>query len=164
MKKKTYQLFRALPLRVSFFLEICFFLFVIFVFIFPSVLNEKPLTVPPKLEISSFFFIKVFIFAMFEELIYRLYLPFQMERFYCLKNGQNGKVKRIFIIISNIFFGFAHFYLGIYNIVFAFISGLFFSLIYEYVKKKINSSFAFFIISFVHFCYNAVAFWIFFRV
>lgn len=157
--KKVYLNLSSFWAKVSFFLEVCFFLFVIFTLIFPSILNDESLTLPSKLQIDVFFF-RVLIFAMFEELIYRVYLPIQMERFYDLKNKQDVKLKKklAFIIISNIFFAFAHSYLGIFNIIFAFIIGLIFSLMYEYIKKKNNVYCAFFTISLLHFFYNAIVF------
>lgn len=157
--KRAHRNLSSFLSKASFFLEICFFLFVIFTLIFPSILNHEPLTLPSKSEMDIFFF-RVLIFAMFEELIYRVYLPIQMGRFYDLKNKQDGKLKKrlAFIIISNIFFAFAHSYLGIFNIVFAFIMGLIFSLMYENIKKKINVYCAFFTISLIHFFYNAVVF------
>jgi|GEM_PF-1501436 hypothetical protein len=165
MKKKTYQHIQTTlsQTKTGYFIEICLFLFVMLALVFPSILNDKPLILPVKpkgLLDTFFFFFRVLILAMFEELIYRVYIPFQMRRFYYLKNRQDDKpIIKQSIIISNIIFALAHSYLGFYNIIFAFIGGAGFSLIYEIIKNKITVYFAFFTISLVHFFYNAITFW-----
>ena len=163
MKKKLYQKIQSLlsPLKTSFFIQLSLFLFVLFFLIFPSILNRQEFTLPTKpktLFDALFFFSGVLIFAMFEELIYRVYIPFQLKSLYnfFVKLKINSVETIIFSRISNIFFALAHSYLGIYNVVFALIMGGFFSLIYETIKLKKQWSCAFLIISFLHFCYNTI--------
>ena len=168
MKKKFYWSLQIKPpsTKIRLFIEFFFFLFILFVLVFPSILTSNALLLPKKhgtLQDGLFFLSKIFILAMSEELIYRVYLPHQMMHFYILKNKNDAKfkdVRKVFYLISNIFFAFAHAYLGIFNILFAFVLGEIFSLIYEYIGKKNNFCFAFFIISFTHFFYNSCAFWI----
>ena len=164
MKKKTYNHLQIMLFsnKTIFFIEFCFFYFVIIAIVIPSILNNRILVIPTKLELNAFFFFRVFIFATFEELIYRVYLPFQMDRFYFLINRCNVQLKKLnpFILVSNVLFAFAHSYLGVYNIIFAFIVGIGFSLIYKYVKEKVNIYSAIFTISLIHFFYNSIAFYI----
>ena len=159
MKKRLFQPLHS-QFPNSFFFELILFLFVIFTIVLPSVATSRMFIVPSKPEthwgVCAFFF-KVFIFATSEELLYRLYLPFQMKRFFLNKDGVMNKRKEQFvIIISNMLFALAHLYLGILNSCFAFIMGTFFSFIYEIIKRHLNSFYAFSTISLIHFCYNSV--------
>ncbi|MGP1438747.1 MAG: CPBP family intramembrane glutamic endopeptidase [Treponema sp.] len=143
--------------------EIIFFLLVMFTIVLPSISENHTFTMPikPKTYFEFFlFFGKVFILAMFEELIYRVYLPIQMKRFYNIKTSfRKEKLEKLFFsLVSNLFFAWAHLYLGIWNVCFAFIMGLFFSFIYEYVNGKFNFYLAFLMISLIHFFYNSIVF------
>lgn len=147
---------------ISFFLELLLFLFIFTTIILPTIFTSHTFILPTKSQSYThayLFFAKIFICAMFEELIYRVYLPFQMKRFFLKQNWIiKQRENKIFIIISNILFALAHSYLGILNVCFAFIMGLFFSFIYEYLKK--NTYVAFFMISLIHFFHNAIMFYI----
>lgn len=166
MKKKLSLQTQSSLNRISFFIEFPLFLFVVFALVLPCILNERIFVIPSRPETLQeilYFLVRIFVFATFEELIYRVYLPTQMTRLYVSRNRYYNQLKKkekyIFHIISNIFFAFAHSYLGVFNILFAFISGIIFSLIYEYVNKKLNMLCAVFLISLFHFFYNSVAFY-----
>lgn len=159
MKKRLFQPLHSQFPNSSFF-ELGLFLFVIFTIVLPSIATRHTFIMPLKPEthwdVFAFFF-KVFIFAMFEELIYRVYLPFQMKRFFLTQDDVvNKRKEQLFIIISNILFSLAHLYLGTLNSIFAFIIGLFFSFVYEIIKRYRNIFYAFFTISLIHFCYNSI--------
>ena len=157
--KKRFSLLQK-PFTTSSFLELLLFFFVLTTIVLPSMFTSHTFTLPikPQNYMQAYlFFAKIFICAMFEELIYRVYLPFQMKRFFLKQNWIiKQRENKIFIIISNIFFALAHSYLGILNVCFAFIMGFFFSFIYEIIKRHLNSFYAFSTISLIHFCYNSV--------
>ena len=165
MKKKPSQNIQILlsSSKTGFFTQFCFFLFVLFVFVFPSIFNTQGFALAKKPKIlfdTLYFFSNILIIAMFEELIYRVYIPFQLKTLYnFFMIVKKNKIETIiFSLISNIFFALAHSYLGIYNVIFAFIMGNIFSLIYEIIKLKKNGYYAFFAVSLFHFFYNAIAF------
>lgn len=161
MKKRLFQPLQVMFLN-SFFFELVLFLFIIFAIVLPSILTTHTFVLPARpsnYQALSLFLFKIFFLAMFEELIYRVYLPFQLKRFF-LKQDEfmNMRKSYVFILISNFLFAMAHLYLGLVNVFFAFVMGLFFSFIYAFFKK--NAYIAFFVISLIHFIYNTIAFYI----
>lgn len=104
-------------------------------------LNNKNFLPPPKpqswFEISILV-LRTLLFAAYEEVLYRLYLPFRIKSFY----GTNPEKFRTYFTASEvfpvIFFAAAHRYLGLFNVLYALTVGIIFRVLYFTLKKKIE--------------------------
>lgn len=115
------------------------FIFIFTIFVLPPILNSRDFILPPRPE--GFFYILVFIskivfFAAYEEILYRLYLPYRIKSFY----GQAINSLKYYFWISEIFpiifFALAHRYLGMFNVLYAAVAGIIFRALYIFIQKK----------------------------
>ena len=90
--------------------------------------------------------IQIVILCFYEEVLYRMYLYFSLNKFLnfisekFIKKNFNAKIIEITsIFLVAILFALAHLYSGIINVLFAFIASLVFSLIYRNTKNIIFS-------------------------
>ncbi|UTC63497.1 CPBP family intramembrane metalloprotease [Treponema sp. OMZ 788] len=114
------------------------FIFIFVIFVLPPILNNKTFTPPPQPE--GFFYILIFIskivfLAAYEEILYRIYLPYRIKSFY-EKNSQNCKLAAVSEILPIIFFASAHRYLGIFNVLYAAAAGIIFRSLYVIIQNK----------------------------
>ena len=112
------------------------FIFIFTIFVLPPMLNKRDFTPPPQPE--GFFYVLVFIskivfFAAYEEILYRIYLPYRIKSFYGENPESFKSALAVYEILPVIFFALAHRYLGFLNVIYAAAAGL-------YVLIKKNSS------------------------
>ena len=88
--------------------------------------------------------IQIVVLCFYEEVLYRMYLYFSINRVLNFINKKynkkisNSKVSETISIFSvAILFALAHLYSGIFNVIFAFLASLIFSLVYKYTKNII---------------------------
>ena len=130
------------------FLSLCFIVFFLETIAFFLKSNNPQISgAPLDKKIKIFFCLLNFIFsAFFEEVIYRLYLPQQLKRFF--SNIQNEKIKKyIPELITIILFALAHKYLGIYAMINAFFACIVLRICYIKTQNIITNTIA-------HFLYN----------
>ena len=118
------------------------FIFIFSIFVLPPILNTGNFTLPSKPE--GFFNIlafmgKIVFLASYEEILYRIYLPFRIKSFY----GENSGFFKSCFLSSEVFpilcFAFAHRYMGSFNVLYAMAAGIIFRLLYIIIKKNIES-------------------------
>lgn len=135
--------------------DLFIFFCVLTFFVFPPIFSGSNFNLTPKPSYISAFFLqvfKIFFAASFEEILYRAYLPFQINRLVCLKEN---KAVRIFAeSIPVLLFALAHRYLSFGNVVLAFAAGIVFRLIFLAVKNKADSLIALLAVCLLHGFYN----------
>ncbi|UTC77714.1 CPBP family intramembrane metalloprotease [Treponema sp. OMZ 799] len=118
------------------------FIFIFIIFVLPPMLNNRAFTSPPQPE--GVFYILLFIskivfFAAYEEILYRIYLPYRIKSFY----GKNPQAFKSYITASEIlpiiFFALAHRYLGLFNVLYAMAAGIIFRILYILIQKKFGT-------------------------
>ena len=113
--------------------------------------NQQNVTISPINSKKELFYciLKFCLAAFYEEVIYRLYLPEQLKRFF--KNTQN-KITQIYIpeIITIILFALGHKYLGIFAVINACIACVILRICYLKTKNIFAGTIA-------HFMYNFVS-------
>lgn len=115
------------------------FIFIFTIFVLPPMLNKKDFTPPPQPE--SFFYVLVFIskivfFAAYEEILYRIYLPYRIKSFYGENPESFKSAFAVYEILPVIFFALAHRYLGFLNVLYAAAAGIIFRSLYVLIQKK----------------------------
>ena len=111
------------------------FIFIFTIFVLPPMLNKRDFTPPPQPE--GFFYVLVFIskivfFAAYEEILYRIYLPYRIKSFYGENPESFKSAFAAYEILPVIFFALAHRYLGPFNVLYAAAAG-----IISYTKKSL---------------------------
>ena len=106
------------------------FIFIFSIFVLPPILNTG------NFNILAFMGKMVFL-ASYEEILYRIYLPFRIKSFY----GENSGFFKSCFLSSEVFpilcFAFAHRYMGSFNVLYAMAAGIIFRLLYIIIKKNI---------------------------
>ncbi len=131
-------------------------------FVLPPMLNTQKfedIIIPKAFFKLILFIFEVFALATYEELLYRVYLPYRIKSF---------KNNKFFFMCSEFFpifvFALAHRYLGLANILYAFVMGALFRVIYLFFKKlfakryakKYSIAFSFLLLSFIHGLHNII--------
>ena len=127
---------------------LCFIAFILEAIAFFLNSNNPQFSVAPLDNKTKIFFclLNFILSAFFEEVIYRLYLPQQIKRFF--SNIHNEKIKKyIPELITIILFALAHKYLGIYAIINAFFACIILRICYIKTQNIFTNTFA-------HFLYN----------
>lgn len=115
------------------------FIFIFLVFVLPPILNNRDFAPPPPPK--GIFYILVFISKIvfssaYEEILYRIYLPYRIKSFY----GKTPQTFKSYITASEglpiIFFALAHRYLGLFNVLYAMAAGIIFRILYVLIQKK----------------------------
>ncbi|AIN94727.1 CPBP family glutamic-type intramembrane protease [Treponema putidum] len=121
------------------------FIFIFTVFVIPPMLNTRAFIPPNKPEgffYSLIFISKIVFFAAYEEILYRIYLPYRIKSLY----GQRAHtIKYCFWsseIFPIIFFALAHRYLGFLNVLYAMAAGIIFRILYVLIQKKFGTKYS----------------------
>lgn len=97
--------------------------------------------------------------ASYEELLYRVYLPFRLKSFFYIKPTSSNKKTTFFLItecIPLICFAFAHVAYGLANVGYAFCAGTIFRKLYTFIKNKFNCKIAFICVLTLHALHNII--------
>ena len=133
------------------FISLFFVAFVLESIAFLTKQNQQNVTIFPINSKTDLFYciLKFCLAAFYEEVMYRLYLPEQLKRFF--KNTQN-KITQIYIpeIITIILFALGHKYLGIFAVINACIACVILRICYLKTKNIFAGTIA-------HFMYNFVS-------
>lgn len=118
------------------------FIFIFTIFVLPPMLNKRDFTPPPQPE--GFFYVLVFIlkivfFAAYEEILYRIYLPYRIKSFYGENPESFKSAFAAYEILPVIFFALAHRYLGPFNVLYAAAAGIIFRVLYVLIQKKASA-------------------------
>ncbi|AAS11834.1 MULTISPECIES: CPBP family intramembrane glutamic endopeptidase [Treponema] len=118
------------------------FIFIFTIFVLPPMLNKRDFTPPPQPE--GFFYVLVFIskivfFAAYEEILYRIYLPYRIKSFYGENPESFKSAFAVYEILPVIFFALAHRYLGPFNVLYAAAAGIIFRVLYVLIQKKAST-------------------------
>lgn len=126
----------------------------------PMVCTESPvLPAKPDTVLQYFLLIlKVILSAAYEEVLYRLYLPFRLKTL--LKKSAAKSYFFLTEIMPAVFFGSAHFYLGIVNGIYAFAAGGIFRILYISFKTKFGIYSALCLIICIHTVHNLIVIFI----
>ena len=118
------------------------FIFIFTIFVLPPMLNKRDFTPPPQPEGILYvlvFILKIVFFAAYEEILYRIYLPYRIKSFY----GENPESFKSAFAVSEIlpviFFALAHRYLGPFNVLYAAAAGIIFRVLYVLIQKKAST-------------------------
>ncbi len=131
------------------------------VFVLPPMCarSKSVLYTVPETALQQFFFIlKICFLASFEEILYRLYLPFRLKTVFVKIKRYRPAYFFITELVPLFFFAAAHIYLGIASAVYAFFAGSLFRVLYVTLKMKINKNAALISIIALHTVNNAVVF------
>ncbi len=142
------------------------FIIIFAIFVIPPLFsNEKfiAFVVPKNPYDLILFILKIIALASFEELLYRIYLPFRIESFFDSNETslQYFKAHKGYFFCSEllpiIFFALAHRYLGLWNVVYAFAMGIIFRFIFVFMKRRFSLISAFLVVAILHSAHNFVA-------
>lgn len=118
------------------------FILIFALFVLPPILNTgtfKPVPKPENLSDMLIFAGKIVFLAAYEEILYRIYLPFRIKSFY----GKNSDFLKSRFLSSEGFpvlcFALAHRYLGPFNVLYAMTAGIIFRFLYIIIKKNMES-------------------------
>ena len=108
------------------------FIFIFTIFVLPPMLNKRDFTPPPQPE--GFFYVLVFIskivfFAAYEEILYRIYLPYRIKSFYGENPESFKSAFAAYEILPVIFF----------NVLYAAAAGIIFRVLYVLIQKKAST-------------------------
>ncbi len=115
------------------------FIFIFTIFVLPPMLNKRDFTPPPQPEGILYvlvFISKIVFFAAYEEILYRIYLPYRIKSFYGENPESFKSAFAAYEILPVIFFALAHRYLGPFNVLYAAAAGIIFRVLYVLIQKK----------------------------
>ncbi|PIE98236.1 MAG: hypothetical protein CR988_03840 [Treponema sp.] len=133
--------------------EIFIFIAVTVIFILPPVFYTGEFTLPKKPQTSEkwiLFGIWILILALYEEILYRWYLPSRLTLFFNIRQSSNITTKLTAEIIPVILFGIAHRHLGLLSILYAILAGIIFRLIFRKIKSHLTGITCVTLIHFIH--------------
>jgi len=125
--------------------------------ILPPVLTSTPFHLPAKPLYTydqAVFVCSTVLAAVYEEALYRVYLPYRLNTVLPLTRPNTFRTVLIEAAVITLF-AFAHRYLGWYSMLFAAGAGALLRLLYLTVKKRAPYCIAFFCITAVHSGWNA---------
>ncbi|UTC67777.1 MULTISPECIES: CPBP family intramembrane glutamic endopeptidase [unclassified Treponema] len=147
------------------------FTFIFIVFVLPPILNNKEFSMPPKPQ--GFFKVLIFaakivFLAAYEEVLYRIYLPYRIKTLLGNTN-KFGPYLSAPEILSVLLFALAHRYLGFFNMLYALAAGIIFRILYLAFKKKMECKTeqkkaiitAALIVTIIHSCNNGIVYLLF---
>ena len=145
--------------RVIFFIDLFVFSFVCVIFFYSIVVPKDIPKACKGWNIRTFLFIIELIFySSIEEFLYRIYF---LEHLNMFLDRINTKAKNLNIFVANftshILFAVAHIYLGLMNVVFAFLMAILFRFLYVMIKKAYGNIASFIFITILHSSYNIFA-------
>lgn len=112
------------------------FLLILSVFVLPPIVSARNFTLPEPLLLNVVFILKIICAAVYEELLYRVYLPFRLQSFYTQKAVPFNRSFLLSELPPVLFFALAHRYLGLFNVLYAFAAGCIFRLVYKRLRIK----------------------------
>ena len=115
------------------------FLLILSVFVLPPIVSARNFTLPEPPEpllLNVVFILKIICAAVYEELLYRVYLPFRLQSFYTQKAVPFNRSFLLSELPPVLFFALAHRYLGLFNVLYAFAAGCIFRLVYKRLRIK----------------------------
>ena len=118
------------------------FIFIFTIFVLPPMLNKRDFTPPPQPEGILYvlvFILKIVFFAAYEEILYRIYLPYRIKSFYGENPESFKSAFAAYEILPVIFFALAHRYLGSFNVLYAAAAGIIFRVLYVLIQKKASA-------------------------
>ena len=118
------------------------FIFIFTIFVLPPMLNKRDFTPPPQPEGILYvlvFILKIVFFAAYEEILYRIYLPYRIKSFYGENPESFKSAFAAYEILPVIFFALAHRYLGPFNVLYAAAAGIIFRVLYVLIQKKAST-------------------------
>lgn len=118
------------------------FIFIFTIFVLPPMLNKRDFTPPPQPEGILYvlvFISKIVFFAAYEEILYRIYLPYRIKSFYGENPESFKSAFAAYEILPVIFFALAHRYLGPFNVLYAAAAGIIFRVLYVLIQKKAST-------------------------
>ena len=121
------------------------FIFIFTIFVLPPMLNKRDFTPPPQPEGILYvlvFISKIVFFAAYEEILYRIYLPYRIKSFYGENPESFKSAFAAYEILPVIFFALAHRYLGPFNVLYAAAAGIIFRVLYILIQKKSSAKFS----------------------
>lgn len=118
------------------------FIFIFIIFVLPPMLNNRDFTPPPRPEGAFYillFMSKIVFFSAYEEILYRIYLPYRIKSFYGKNTDRFNSAFAVSEITPVIFFALAHRYLGFFNVLYAMAAGIIFRILYVLIQKKFGT-------------------------
>ena len=136
----------------------------VFIFLLlPPVFSTTQFTLPPQpvgWYAQAVFCFKTICAAFYEEILYRLYTPYRLNRIYTdyiRPRLYKASLASLFLFTefpSLLLFALAHRYLGLYSVLFAAAAGGFFRIAYSKLKQFFNPAASIIIVAAVHGFWN----------
>ena len=138
------------------------FLLILSVFVLPPIVSARNFTLPEPPEpllLNVVFILKIICAAVYEELLYRVYLPFRLQSFYTQKAVPFNRSFLLSELPPILFFALAHRYAGVYTVLYACAAGCLFRFIYKKLAGRYSRLLGFISVCALHSAHNLAVFY-----